>query len=201
MQSGIAIEIEDGGVSMSEEARKRAERMLHNAQQGIDMTDLGETPRLGLAAVGKLAQANNFTVSLRASAYGGVRAVLVVPQELITTTTSVSGLALAHGIGTFSGPREVPAPVPAQPRSATGPVSTDGTGEAGADPAPRQDTGLPQRRRRAQTIPRPAPAQAAPEPASAPQPGEWLAAFTSGASGDTAQHDTSPGSTGKGEQQ
>ncbi|MFG1810098.1 ATP-binding protein [Streptomyces sp. NPDC049040] len=199
VQSGIAIEIEDGGVSMSEEARKRAERMLHNAQQGIDMADLGETPRLGLAAVGKLAQANDFTVSLRESAYGGVRAVLVVPQKLITTTTTVSGLALAHGIGTFSGPREVPAPTH-QTRQTTGPVSTDGAGEAPAG-TPRQDTGLPQRRRRAQTAPRQAPAQAAPETASAPQPGEWLAAFTSGASGDTAPHDTSTGSTGKGEQQ
>ena len=44
VQSGIAIEIEDGGVSMSEEARKRAERMLRQAQQGIDLNDLGETP-------------------------------------------------------------------------------------------------------------------------------------------------------------
>uniref|UniRef100_UPI003556A2E8 ATP-binding protein n=1 Tax=Streptomyces zhihengii TaxID=1818004 RepID=UPI003556A2E8 len=44
VQSGIAIEIEDGGVSMSEEARQRAERMLRQAQQGIDVNDLGETP-------------------------------------------------------------------------------------------------------------------------------------------------------------
>ncbi len=41
VQSGIAVEIEDGGVSMSEEARKRAERMLRQAQQGIDLNDLG----------------------------------------------------------------------------------------------------------------------------------------------------------------
>lgn len=52
VNSGIAIEIEDGGLSMSEEARKRAERMLRQAQEGIDLTDLGETPRLGLAVVG-----------------------------------------------------------------------------------------------------------------------------------------------------
>jgi signal transduction histidine kinase len=200
VQSGIAIEIEDGGVSMSEEARRRAERMLHQAQQGIDVADLGETPRLGLAAVGKLAQANDFTVSLRASAYGGVRAVLVVPQKLITTTTSVSGMALAHGIGTFSGPRQAPEPTQQQSRPDTGPASTDGADGPAAE-SPRPESGLPQRRRRAQTTPRPAPAQAAPEPESAPPPGEWLAAFTSGASGDPKQHDTSPGSTGKGEQQ
>ncbi|WP_284574652.1 ATP-binding protein [Streptomyces sp. 2P-4] len=103
VNSGIAVEIEDGGVSMSEEARRRAERMLRQAQEGIDLADLGETPRLGLAVVGRLSQAYDFQVSLRASAYGGVRAVLVIPQTLITASASASGVA--HGIGTASGPR------------------------------------------------------------------------------------------------
>ncbi|MBW5486866.1 sensor histidine kinase, partial [Streptomyces bambusae] len=103
VNSGIAVEIEDGGVSMSEEARKRAERMLRQAQQGIDLTDLGETPRLGLAVVGRLSQAYEFQVSLRSSAYGGVRAVLVIPQGLITSAPAAT--AVAHGIGTASGPR------------------------------------------------------------------------------------------------
>ncbi|WP_408909547.1 ATP-binding protein [Streptomyces solicavernae] len=103
VQSGIAVEIEDGGVSMSEEARGRAERMLKQAQQGIDVYDLGESPRLGLAVVGRLSQAYGFQVSLRPSAYGGVRAVLIVPQDLITTVAQATGLA--HGIGAASGPR------------------------------------------------------------------------------------------------
>ncbi|MFC6982157.1 sensor histidine kinase [Streptomyces cirratus] len=106
VQSGIAVEIEDGGLSMSEEARRRAERMLAQAQSGIDLNDLGETPRLGLAVVGRLAQAYGFQVSLRSSAYGGVRAVVIVPQHLITTTAAATGTA--HGIGSSSGPRAVP---------------------------------------------------------------------------------------------
>ncbi|WP_236045855.1 ATP-binding protein [Streptacidiphilus fuscans] len=104
VQSGIAVEIEDGGLSLSEEGRARAERMLREAQAGIDLNDLGETPRLGLAVVGRLARANGFQVSLRPSAYGGVRAVLVVPRELITTAP---GTGMAHGIGVASGPRVV----------------------------------------------------------------------------------------------
>lgn len=44
VQTGIAIEIEDGGLSLSEEGRARAERMLLEAQAGIDLNDLGETP-------------------------------------------------------------------------------------------------------------------------------------------------------------
>ncbi|MEU6239077.1 ATP-binding protein, partial [Kitasatospora sp. NPDC047058] len=102
VQTGIAIEIEDGGLSLSEEGRARAERMLREAQAGIDLNDLGETPRLGLAVVGRLAQAYGFKVSLRHSAYGGVRAVLIVPQEYITTAPATGR---AHGIGITAGPR------------------------------------------------------------------------------------------------
>ncbi len=96
VHAGIAVEIEDGGVGLSEEARARAEQMLKEAQAGIDLNDLGEAPRLGLAVVGRLAQAYDFQVSLPPSAYGGVRAVLVVPKRLITTAPAT---ARAHGIG------------------------------------------------------------------------------------------------------
>ncbi|OEV30359.1 ATPase [Streptomyces nanshensis] len=100
VHAGIAIEIEDGGVGLSEEARARAELRLKEAQAGIDLNDLGESPRLGLAVVGRLAQAYDFQVSLPPSAYGGVRAVLVVPKKLITTAPA-SGRA--HGIGAGPG--------------------------------------------------------------------------------------------------
>jgi signal transduction histidine kinase len=97
VHAGVAVEIEDGGVGLSEEARARAEQMLKEAQAGIDLNDLGEAPRLGLAVVGRLAQAYDFQVSLPPSAYGGVRAVLVVPKRLITTAPATT--ARAHGIG------------------------------------------------------------------------------------------------------
>ncbi|MGW7466407.1 sensor histidine kinase [Streptomyces xantholiticus] len=205
VQSGIAIEIEDGGVSMSEEARLRAERMLRQAQQGIDVNDLGETPRLGLAVVGRLAQAYGFQVSLRSSAYGGVRAVLVVPRDLITTTSSATGLA--HGIGTSSGPRAAGSDTHERlPRPVTGPTASGPAAGPADDDMPvvteRTPGGLPQRRRKARVTepaapaaPATAAAQSAPATgeaapaASAPavQPGMWLAAFQSGLSGDTTQ--------------
>ncbi|MFF2851434.1 sensor histidine kinase [Streptomyces sp. NPDC058001] len=102
VQTGIAIEIEDGGVSLSEEARLRAERMLAQAQAGIDLKDLGETPRLGMAVVGRLSQMYNMQISLRQSAYGGVRAVLIVPRDMLTTGPAPG---LAHGIGATAVPR------------------------------------------------------------------------------------------------
>ncbi len=178
VQTGIAVEIEDGGLSLTEEGRVRAERMLREAQAGIDLNDLGETPRLGLAVVGRLAQAYDFQVSLRPSAYGGVRAVLIVPQDLITTAPATGR---AHGIGTSSGPRldaprpdgagpdegtsrgDGPASFPAQPvpvsyaaprpqpadRQATGPRSWLMTDDDEVVVTERTPQGLPKRRRHA----------------------------------------------------
>ncbi|MFB7293382.1 sensor histidine kinase [Actinacidiphila glaucinigra] len=205
VQSGIAIEIEDGGVSLSEEARQRAEQMLAQAQAGMDLNGLGETPRLGLAVVGRLSKAYGFQVSLRTSAYGGVRAVLIVPQDLITTTTNATGLA--HGIGAASGPRSVPAPRAgsdqgsgSDAKRSTGPQASAPVMADMADDTPvvheRTSNGLPQRRRRTP------PAAAAPTGSASPagsvtasrakppaqepvQPGMWLAAFQSGVSGET----------------
>ncbi len=197
VQSGIAVEIEDGGVSMSEEARKRAERMLRQAQQGIDVNDLGETPRLGLAVVGRLAQVYGFQVSLRSSAYGGVRAVLVVPQELITTAASATGLA--HGIGASSGPRPTGTVRDERPaRPVTGPMTTDiMTTDAPDSHFPvvseRSPTGLPQRRRKTPATAAAAAAAPEPDPAPSVQPGMWLAAFQNGVAGETTE--TSKGNT------
>ncbi|MFJ3636575.1 ATP-binding protein [Streptomyces sp. NPDC090112] len=195
VQSGIAVEIEDGGLSMSEEARMRAERMLAQAQSGIDLNDLGETPRLGLAVVGRLAQAYGFQVSLRSSAYGGVRAVVIVPQHLVTTAAAATGLA--HGIGSSSGPRAVaaaprehpvdrpPAPMPA-PRPEPAAASTAAF-EAGEPVTERTANGLPQRRRKDRVTTSDIRPAAQPHSAHDSGPGMWLEAFHSGLSGESGR--------------
>ncbi|MFI6846308.1 ATP-binding protein [Kitasatospora sp. NPDC050467] len=141
VQTGIAIEIEDGGLSLSEEGRARAERMLREAQAGIDLNDLGETPRLGLAVVGRLARAYGFQVSLRPSAYGGVRAVLIVPQECLTTAPATGR---AHGIGAAAKSRAAGAPRPAAtPRTAGISRAAGGPQPWGARPVSVSGTGAP----------------------------------------------------------
>jgi signal transduction histidine kinase len=198
VQSGIAVEIEDGGVSMSEEARRRAERTLEQAQQGIDVNDLGETPRLGLAVVGRLAQAYGFQVALRSSAYGGVRAVLVLPQALITTASAASGLA--HGIGTSAGPRAVAEKreQPATKRAA----APSGPQPAEVSSTPSQSAGgLPQRRRRSRVTEPATPVGTSADTREEPQvqPGLWLGAFQSALAGDASENgggSSGPGSKG-----
>ena len=180
VQSGVAVEIEDGGVGLSEEARVRAERVFSQASTGLDLADLGETPRLGLSVVGRLAQANGFQVALRPSAYAGVRAVLVIPHELVSTAPPSPAAV--------PGPRAM-SPVPVGVGS-----RPDRAPEAGHAV---NGNGLPQRRRHspggsaaAGTVPAPGAAAApAQEPATtgrpdaAPvSPGMWLAAFQGSAS-------------------
>ncbi|CAM5413939.1 histidine kinase OS=Streptomyces alboniger OX=132473 GN=CP975_06315 PE=4 SV=1 [Streptomyces alboniger] len=155
VQTGVCIEIEDAGVSLSEEARARAEGMLERAMAGVDLQDLGEDPRLGLAVVGRLCRTYDMQVSLRASAYGGVRAILVVPSDMLTTEP---GVGLAHGIGATAVPQPelgaLPGPKrtiktrrPTSPKFVT-PVSAE-------DDVPEVTewtaNGLPQRRSRVKT--------------------------------------------------
>ncbi|MEU2793412.1 ATP-binding protein [Streptomyces sp. NPDC007100] len=182
VQSGVAVEIEDAGLGLTDEARIRAERALaQHSSSGLDLDDLGESPRLGLAVVGRLSHTNHFKVSLRVSAYGGVRVVLVVPPDLITVTP-VPGGALAK------------APVLPPPRRPSGPKHrAEAAAEEPAPAAvPRTPNGLPQRKRRRTVIPAARPQQAAPNaadrrpPASADRPptaGLWMSAFLDGASG------------------
>ncbi|MEU6314015.1 ATP-binding protein [Streptomyces sp. NPDC047014] len=195
VQSGIAVEIEDGGLSMSDEARMRAERMLAQAQSGIDLNDLGETPRLGLAVVGRLAQAYGFQVSLRSSAYGGVRAVVIVPQHLVTTAAAATGLA--HGIGSSSGPRAVaavprehpvdrPAAAMPAPRTRPSPAAASRPAAApGETVTERTANGLPQRRRKDRVTTFDVRPAAEPRPTQDSGPGMWLEAFHSGLSGES----------------
>ncbi|MGC9377140.1 sensor histidine kinase [Streptomyces sp. MH13] len=114
VQSGVCIEIEDAGVSLSEESRARIEGLLEHAKRGTDVQDLAHHPRLGLSVVGRLCTQYGMDVSLRASAYGGVRAILIVPSKMMTTEP---GVGLAHGIGAASIPHPGPDALPGPERT------------------------------------------------------------------------------------
>ncbi|WTW99718.1 ATP-binding protein [Streptomycetaceae bacterium NBC_01309] len=188
VQSGVAVEIEDGGIGLAEEARRRVERLLEEASAGLDLADLGESPRLGLAVVGRLAQEHGFRVALRPSAYGGVRAILVIPKELITTAPVSVVSGAAPGLDALPAARTRKPSGPARgavARADRGPGNRRDGGEQGFgerefgeraygareragvaesdDAVGRTANGLPQRRRRLPaTPPRVGPPQAAP---------------------------------------
>jgi signal transduction histidine kinase len=219
VQTGVCIEIEDAGVSLSEEARLRAEGMLERAKAGVDLQDLGESPRLGLAVVGRLCKTYDMQVSLRASAYGGVRAILVVPSDMLTDEP---GVGLAHGIGATAVPQAELGALPGPKRTVkrrrpTSPKFTTPISMEDDVPEVTEWTagGLPQRRSRVKTSltqryaeqaeieraereGRPtiwSTARREPEPEPKPDdtpPGLWVQAFMDGLKRPTSSADSQP---------
>lgn len=179
--AGVVIEVVDAGVGLAPQAAEHVARVLADpGAAGMDLADIGGSPRLGLAVVGRLAHTVGFQASVRPSAGGGVKAQLLVPIELVLA------------------PRGA-ADSPAVPRvpSQAGRAAQD-AGEPGARPNGTPDGrpgGLPQRKRRPPTMPVPVPvtttpvvtktARARPEspgtdsgPAATDSgPGQWLDAF------------------------
>ncbi|ANP54040.1 ATPase [Streptomyces griseochromogenes] len=155
VQTGVVIEIEDAGVSLNEESRARIEKAITDAMAGDDAENLGSSPRLGLAVVGRLCKAFDMKVSLRASAYGGVRAILVVPGVM---TTTEPGVGAAHGIGATAVPKPELGAVegpkrPPKKRRPTSPRIPAGISMEDDVPEVTEWTagGLPQRRSRVKT--------------------------------------------------
>jgi len=82
---GVCIIVDDAGVGMLEEERNRAARLLA-PRRPTGVTGLGNPPQFGFAVIGVLAARYGFSVSVDTdSPYGGVRAVVLLPDELLTT--------------------------------------------------------------------------------------------------------------------
>src|SRR5690606_27723944 len=92
--TGVESSVQDKGTGLSEERRRRAEFLLNQGVDGIDMEGLGETARLGLRVAGILAHQIGARISLRPSTCDGVRAVVFVPQELLTPAPPPKGPAV-----------------------------------------------------------------------------------------------------------
>ncbi|BBH66408.1 histidine kinase [Actinoplanes sp. OR16] len=81
LPNGYAIEIEDRGLGMAPEAIEEVNRRLAEPPD-FDPTD---SARLGLFVVAQLAARHQIRVSLRASAYGGITAIILLPGDLVTS--------------------------------------------------------------------------------------------------------------------
>lgn len=79
---GVAVEVEDHGLGMDEDEREQANAMLADPPE-FDAMALRQDTRLGLFVVARLAIKHGIGVELRTSAYGGTRAVVLIPTALI----------------------------------------------------------------------------------------------------------------------
>ncbi|MGW4759088.1 ATP-binding protein [Streptomyces chartreusis] len=89
---GISIQIHDAGPGMRPEAREEAVRRL-SGQYPVRLTELRTPPSFGHLGVGALAAQYGFSAAVdeEHSVYGGVRAVLYLPRELLADPPSTEG--------------------------------------------------------------------------------------------------------------
>ncbi|MEZ0112413.1 anti-sigma regulatory factor (Ser/Thr protein kinase) [Catenulispora sp. EB89] len=180
--TGVVIEVVDAGVGMAPQAAEHVARVLADpGAPGLDLADVGGSPRLGLAVIGRLAHTVGFQATVRPSPAGGVKAQLLVPKELV----------LEHTAGESAG-----GPVLPDPRSPDEP-SPRANGTYDGRPG-----GLPQRRRRPPTMtpmssmsPMSPITPTTPVPAQrdtrngTPVPGQWLDAFRGGEHDPGSEHE------------
>ncbi len=82
--TGVVFIVDDAGLGMDQETKDRAADLL-SADGAVDITGLGDLPRFGFAVCGMLANRYGFHVSVGSvSPYGGVRAVIRVPESLLS---------------------------------------------------------------------------------------------------------------------
>ncbi|MEU0943062.1 nitrate- and nitrite sensing domain-containing protein [Streptomyces canus] len=79
---GLAIEVEDRGLGMSEEEYAAFNTHLAQAPK-FDVVALADDLRLGMFVVARLANRHGIQVTLRSSPYGGTTAIVLIPHEIV----------------------------------------------------------------------------------------------------------------------
>ncbi|MGW0650418.1 ATP-binding protein [Streptomyces umbrinus] len=118
--SGLAVEVEDRGLGMPLAEQHKMNALLADPDQ-VNVASLLQDGRIGLFVVSQLARRHGIVVRLQTNIYGGVQAVLVVPQALLGAEGEQSAgggadVGARSGVGTGAGagsgggsPREVTA--------------------------------------------------------------------------------------------
>ncbi|RWZ72890.1 sensor histidine kinase, partial [Streptomyces albidoflavus] len=109
VQRGAVIEVDDGGLGLDEYRLGHA-REIVSGRRLLGVGEVGEIPQTGFAVVGRFADRHGFQVDLGPSPYGGVRAVVLIPLELLETLEPAGSRAAAPPA---AAPPAVPAPAPA----------------------------------------------------------------------------------------
>lgn len=206
VQRGAVIEVDDGGLGL-DEYRLDGAREIVSGRRLLGVGDVGEIPRTGFAVVGRFAERHGFQVELGPSPYGGVRAVVLVPVDVLQTLAP-AGTPAGRVLPSTQPVPEVPTRAPAAetpPEATAAPAGTAPAPGPAIPPAaapapPRTGRRLPQRRSRrdefepgAPTAP-PAPTAVTP-PGSPEEAGDWMEQFFEGGrtlppSGESAATDS-----------
>ncbi|MBO0870737.1 MAG: sensor histidine kinase, partial [Micromonosporaceae bacterium] len=135
---GVVVEIEDAGVGMLPEDLEHANQLLASAPTP-DATVLRDAAQLGLWVVAELAKRDGIQVSLRTSAYGGLLAIVLLPERLIAADADVAQRAavMPAEVGALSTAFDAaPAAVAALPTTALRGSVTAVVSEVDSEPEP-----------------------------------------------------------------
>ncbi|MCP3759202.1 ATP-binding protein [Streptomyces sp. TBY4] len=114
VQNNLCIVIDDAGVSMNDEERQRATALL-SGEVAPRLSQLGTQPKFGFPVIGLIARQHGFKVDVTGvSRYGGVRAVVLLPEEL-WTMEEIPPVQEAPVSEIRRAAESRPAPVPAAP--------------------------------------------------------------------------------------
>ncbi|WP_214403594.1 sensor histidine kinase [Pseudonocardia lacus] len=95
---GVVVEVEDQGLGIAEDELVQLNDMLRNPPD-FGLFTLSRDSRIGLFVVARLARRHNVTVTLRSSAFGGIRAGLLVPTAILAGDAAGSEVPALTGVG------------------------------------------------------------------------------------------------------
>ncbi|MFD7640326.1 ATP-binding protein [Kitasatospora sp. NPDC059795] len=90
--SGALVVVDDMGVGMEPDQLERTGDLL-DGQAEVLLTELGDPPQAGFAVIGLLCRQFGFGCRVEPSPYGGVRAILRLPADLLTLTDPAAPLS------------------------------------------------------------------------------------------------------------
>ncbi|CAL9287331.1 sensor histidine kinase [Streptomyces sp. SudanB182_2057] len=139
--SGLAVEVEDRGLGMPVTEQNRMNALLADPDQ-VNVASLLADGRIGLYVVSQLARRHGIQVRLQSNIYGGVQAVLVVPQALLGQAGVAPGADTDAGAGPDQPGRGAVSGEGAQPVPVSVPVPGSASDEhTGADMGVDADPG------------------------------------------------------------
>ncbi|MCZ0982090.1 ATP-binding protein [Streptomyces diastatochromogenes] len=177
--AGLAIEVEDRGLGMPVTEQNKMNALLADPDQ-VNVAHLLQDGRIGLFVVSALARRHGIAVRLQSNIYGGVQAVLVLPQGLLgadpeglaqherQAAATAGSTAIPPGQVQIQPQDRPAAPAPMPPRHRSSPGPRPGRGPRPGPPADARRR-RPDRERR--PIGTPPPSAPRPPPPRPPPPG------------------------------
>ncbi|MFE3324337.1 ATP-binding protein [Streptomyces sp. NPDC059176] len=124
--AGLAVEVEDRGLGMPVAEQNKMNALLGDPDQ-VNVAHLLQDGRIGLFVVSALARRHGIAVRLQSNIYGGIQAVLVLPQGLLGGGAGATGpterpIVEGHTDDPSTAPAGAAGPKHAAPRPAAHPV-------------------------------------------------------------------------------